>query len=291
MKVLLIGLGNSGRAHLRAYRNLGIQPYISDLDVEKELFWQRKGFPVGSLNEHYEYVDICVPTHLHYQLCKKWLEKTNVLIEKPFCLESAHAEELIQLAEKNGKKLAVCHNQLYYPLLEDLPWITVEKMVINRSYNEFYSGWVFAYGGGPLYETGYHALYIMLHWLRKKPKLEAYTTKDHGRQEIIFDNGFISIFPGKKSLDYILLPDENQILFPWYNSKHINLRLRQIDIYTYMALHREFPHTCTYRKMLQDWIMNIQNQPVFAVPRRLSPYLSLDCVKILEECEKWSDET
>ena len=96
MKVLLIGLGNSGRAHLRAYKSLlGIEVHVKDSDMARELSYKSLGYLLDDVKspDEYDYVDICVPTHLHYQLCKQWLNKTNVLVEKPFCLESAHAED------------------------------------------------------------------------------------------------------------------------------------------------------------------------------------------------------
>jgi UDP-2-acetamido-3-amino-2,3-dideoxy-glucuronate N-acetyltransferase len=61
-------------------------------------------------------VVIAAPALLHYKLAKQAiLAKKDVYVEKPLCLDSHEAEELIALAEKFGRILMVGHLLQYHP--------------------------------------------------------------------------------------------------------------------------------------------------------------------------------
>ena len=56
-------------------------------------------------------IHITTPPQTHFQLGKMCLEAgANVYIEKPFTLNTAEAEELINLAEMRGLKITAGHN-------------------------------------------------------------------------------------------------------------------------------------------------------------------------------------
>ena len=47
-----------------------------------------------------DFVSVCTPNHLHYEVCKAFLEAgINVVCEKPLCFEVNEAEELARQAE------------------------------------------------------------------------------------------------------------------------------------------------------------------------------------------------
>ena len=59
-------------------------------------------------------VAIVTPVFTHFELAKKALEMgKHVLVEKPFTYTTAHAEELIELAEKKRLKVLVDHTFLF----------------------------------------------------------------------------------------------------------------------------------------------------------------------------------
>jgi predicted dehydrogenase len=213
-----------------------------------------------------------------------------VLCEKLFTLEAKNAEELIKIAEGHGRKLGVVHNQLYYPLIEALE-PKINCMLIDRTYDEAYPSWVYTDGGGPLYETGYHAIYLLNHLMRPKPKLRCYRTNSQGHT-LTFDSAQIRVFMGSKLEDRIRLfyDDGDLTVFPWFNSQTEDKLLRRAAMYWYCATNgREMPHTSTYREMLDEWVTFIRKGNGSPVPARLSPYLSLETVTVLESCEKWRD--
>ncbi|MFM7200561.1 MAG: Gfo/Idh/MocA family protein [Myxococcota bacterium] len=77
-------------------------------------------------------VVIATPAPSHYPLAKQALEAgRHVFVEKPLCLEPAHAAELVQLAEARGLTLMVGHLLLYHPSLR---WIKQRLPELGRIY-------------------------------------------------------------------------------------------------------------------------------------------------------------
>lgn len=66
-------------------------------------------------------VAVATPVDSHFALARKALEHgKHVLVEKPFTRTSAQAEELIELAARQGVLLAVDHTFLFTPAVEKL---------------------------------------------------------------------------------------------------------------------------------------------------------------------------
>lgn len=67
-------------------------------------------------NDQIGAVVIATPASLHYEHVKAALEAgKHVLVEKPFALTAQHAQDLIDLSEKNNRVLMVGHTFLYNP--------------------------------------------------------------------------------------------------------------------------------------------------------------------------------
>lgn len=73
-------------------------------------------------------VDLVVvnsPNYLHFEYAKKALEaRKHVIVEKPFTSTVAEAQELLQLAEEQGRFITVYHNRRY-----DSDFLTVKKVI------------------------------------------------------------------------------------------------------------------------------------------------------------------
>jgi UDP-2-acetamido-3-amino-2,3-dideoxy-glucuronate N-acetyltransferase len=68
-----------------------------------------------------EGIVIAAPAVQHYPLAKRALESgKDVFVEKPLALHVEHAEELTQLAQKNGRVLMVGHLLQYHPAIQKL---------------------------------------------------------------------------------------------------------------------------------------------------------------------------
>lgn len=83
-------------------------------------------------NERLDAVFICVHTGLHYEMTLKALKRgLNVFLEKPFCLDTGQAEELIRLARYKGKILMVGHVVRFMQ-----PYIKLKQMVDTEKYGK-----------------------------------------------------------------------------------------------------------------------------------------------------------
>lgn len=72
-------------------------------------------------NKKVDIVSIATPVHTHYALAKQALTAgKHVLVEKPLTGSVAEAEELVDLAKKNGRVLMVDHTFIYHPAVEKI---------------------------------------------------------------------------------------------------------------------------------------------------------------------------
>ena len=141
MRVGLVGLGSMGSAHLTNYlemkkNNEGIEVVcICDVDEKKlvsgeatmgNLDVSKSGFDLSQYkhytcmeemikNEDLDFVDLCLPTHLHAPMAIKAMEMgVHVFCEKPMARSSKACNEMIATAKRTGKKLMIGHTLRYW---------------------------------------------------------------------------------------------------------------------------------------------------------------------------------
>ncbi len=118
INVAIIGIGHLGSRHLKVYSELkNLVNLVGVCDVKEERterlarhyhapFFEDYRDLVGKVDA----VNICVPTTMHYEIGKFFLEnKIHTFIEKPITMDVEQADKLIVLAEKNNLKLQVGH--------------------------------------------------------------------------------------------------------------------------------------------------------------------------------------
>ena len=113
-RILLIGVGRWGANHLRVLQSLPVDLFVAEHDPKR---LNASGLPEShrttdahSLFPIIDAAVIVTPAHSHYKLCRDLLEAgKDVFVEKPITLKSAEAEELMQLAKRNGAILQVGH--------------------------------------------------------------------------------------------------------------------------------------------------------------------------------------
>jgi len=72
----------------------------------------------SSREDGIEAVSIVTPNHVHYPVAKAFLEAgIHVICDKPMTVTSAEAEELVEIAEKQQRILAVTYNYSGYPMI------------------------------------------------------------------------------------------------------------------------------------------------------------------------------
>ncbi|WP_085522490.1 Gfo/Idh/MocA family protein [Tuberibacillus sp. Marseille-P3662] len=89
-------------------------------------------------------VSICLPNYLHAPVTIDALNAgKHVLCEKPMATSEQEAHDMMQAAEKNGKKLMIAHNQRFVP-----SHVTAKRLIENGDIGKVYSfRTTFGHGG------------------------------------------------------------------------------------------------------------------------------------------------
>jgi UDP-2-acetamido-3-amino-2,3-dideoxy-glucuronate N-acetyltransferase len=131
IQVGLVGVGGWGKNLARTFyqiRDCSLE-YICDLNSLK-LEKLRSQPPATKLTTRFEDlladsdlkgIAIATTAATHYPLCKAVLQAgKDVVVEKPFVLDLAEANELIELAARNDRALMIGHLLEYHPVLQRL---------------------------------------------------------------------------------------------------------------------------------------------------------------------------
>ncbi|UBZ05595.1 Gfo/Idh/MocA family oxidoreductase [Salegentibacter mishustinae] len=177
-KIGLIGTGGISDFHLRNYKKLGLQVMaISDRNLSKARTIRDKYFPDAKVYENYndllnqeeiEVVDITPHPQDRLPILKKALNaRKHVLSQKPLVLDLKDGEELVNLAKKNGVKLAVNQNGRWAPHFSYMRE-AIGAGIIGRPISVDFSlqwdqTWI---AGNPAFEAIHHMVLLdfSIHW-------------------------------------------------------------------------------------------------------------------------------
>lgn len=126
MKILLIGLGNFGLNHFRAWHEIGCggDLFIVEVDSAKHKAVASYRFPSDRVGtdikifwDSVDIVDIVTGTDTHFELCRKaLLSGKSVFVEKPMTMTADQARNVGELVEKSGGLLQVGYYYRYHPI-------------------------------------------------------------------------------------------------------------------------------------------------------------------------------
>lgn len=121
-KVGLIGTGFMGEFHARAWAQTpatlaGVTSKNPDRDCEIcDKFGSERYESVEELIDAVDVVDICTPTHLHYEMVLQAARAgKHIVCEKPLARTAENAEEMVQICRDAGVKLLVAHVVRFFP--------------------------------------------------------------------------------------------------------------------------------------------------------------------------------
>jgi len=198
----LVGCGRIAHIHMNAYKAIDktnvvalcevdinrARPFADLYKIDKIFSDYRQLFEIKDL----DLIDICTPTSTHEKLvCEAAAAGVNVLVEKPMGRNSKECERMIEEARKNGTKICVCHNQLFFPHVKQLKSIANSgdfNMISFRTSHRENFEWLKAHHlaqpwnvnpehGGILWEVGTHLAYLQLHFLEGINEVYALGTK------------------------------------------------------------------------------------------------------------------
>ena len=125
MKVGIVGCGYISGIHVHAWRDAGMS-VAAACDLNEEAATQfTKDFKIPShynsfsemlQKEDLSAVSVCVPPKFHTDIAVEALNSgCNVVVEKPFTVNTEEAERLMGTLKKSSGKLTIIHSQLYEP--------------------------------------------------------------------------------------------------------------------------------------------------------------------------------
>ncbi|WP_336023425.1 Gfo/Idh/MocA family oxidoreductase [Halobellus salinisoli] len=123
----VIGVGNMGRNHARAYEEIDETNLVGVFDVDSERAtdvaaeYGTTALSLDDLLAVADVVSVAVPTQFHYENVKRALQcDVHVLVEKPFVEEPRNGRELIDLADERDLALQVGHIERFNPAIQTL---------------------------------------------------------------------------------------------------------------------------------------------------------------------------
>lgn len=124
----VIGVGYLGRFHAEKYASLPQANLVGLCDIDTKRCQEiAKKHGVRSIDDYrqlvgqVEAVSIVTPTQSHYEIAKLFLENgVHVLLEKPITSTVAEAEQLIEIAQKNGLVLQIGHLERFNTVVNAL---------------------------------------------------------------------------------------------------------------------------------------------------------------------------
>ena len=177
LNVAILGQGRSGRSihgdylitvpHKYKVTHV-VEPIPERRDIAKNMF----GCAVhADYTELFGATDIdfvvnATPSHLHVPITTDLIRHGfHVLTEKPFAQTAQQVDDMIALAEKHGRMLAIFQQSRFAPYFEQVKSVIASGVLgrlvqISVQFNGFARRWDWQccqeYGGGNLYNTGPH---------------------------------------------------------------------------------------------------------------------------------------
>jgi len=141
-RTLIIGMGGRGTVWANEVKRHDHFTLAGIADVEPKLLAQwGEQFQISPEHRHEDYNEalvaggydvaiLAVPHHLHYPITKDVLNASlHCLVEKPFTLEMAQAEDLVQLADERKLVLEVVQNYRFNPLCRFIEHAITEQQL------------------------------------------------------------------------------------------------------------------------------------------------------------------
>ncbi|MBN2154791.1 MAG: Gfo/Idh/MocA family oxidoreductase [Candidatus Lokiarchaeota archaeon] len=184
IKVGLIGSGFIAEHHVNAYKrlpNVEIMGISSLMKQEAKKLMTKYSIPgepfadyTNLLKMDLDVVSLCIPNFLHETVGIEALEaQKHVLVEKPLTRTTKEGKNLIKTADRTGKSIYYCENNMYAPSFSKIKEIIKEgalgSIYMGRGKEQHsgpHSQWFYkknASGGGALLDLGIHDI-ALLRW-------------------------------------------------------------------------------------------------------------------------------
>ena len=171
--------------------------------------------------ERLDVVDICTPPQAHAPLAVEAMEGgCHVLLEKPMAVKLSDCDRMIRASQKYGSKLSIVHNQIFYPpflkarelvdggVVGKLTGMRILSLTHRDEYMPLKDHWVHKLPGGVVGETGPHAVYMSLVFLRNVKDVKVCARKSLEYPWVMYDDYRIEL-EGENMTSSIIISHTN----------------------------------------------------------------------------------
>jgi len=222
IRVIVVGIGNMGRSHALAYYKIPgfeVVGFVDRLPEKREALSTELGgipqfddFDTALAATKPDAVCICTYPDTHAELARKsLLAGAHVFVEKPLAVSVEEASDLVNLAQKSKKKLAVGYILRVHPSWKkfiEISHTLGKPLVMRMNLNQQSSGntWLthlnLMKSMSPIVDCGVHYVDVMCQMTRSKPirvhAIGARLTEqigsdmyNYGQLQVIFEDGSI----------------------------------------------------------------------------------------------------
>jgi len=197
IRIGIIGAGEIADLHAIGYRASTNAQLVAVADVKRALAETKKAQygaqeSYGSYedllrDERIDAVDVCIPNIYHAPAAIAAAEAgKHVLVEKPMATTLRDCDEMIAAAKRNGVKLMVGHNQLFFPPHNEAKRLIEAEIgksliLVTRLHSGFpFFGWRAdpkVCGGGFLLEACVHRFYLSRYLMGEIKRVSCMTAK------------------------------------------------------------------------------------------------------------------
>lgn len=217
LKFAIIGCGRIAERHAKQIIKHGLLAAVCDIKPEKAInlataFSAKAYFSIEELlaaEKELDVISICTPNGLHAHhaiLCLK--NGSNVICEKPLCINTKDGLKMIEAATTANKKLYVIKQNRYNP-----PVVFLKDLISNGNLGKIYSFEINCFwnrpdeyyidwkgkkelDGGTLYTQFSHFIDLM-YWLLGDVQHVNAITKNYAHQKIEFEDTGVVLFEMK----------------------------------------------------------------------------------------------
>jgi|YNPNPStandDraft_1061719.scaffolds.fasta_scaffold80102_1 predicted dehydrogenase len=258
LKIGVVGGGSVARPHMEAYVKSSHAGAVILADVSEDRLKAMSdewGIIKGTVTDYHalltddsiDVIDCCTPHHLHHPVAMDALRAgKHVIVEKPIAMTVEQGQEMIAEAKRQKRRLFVAMNQRMFPahlkakeLLTEgalgKPFLGIANIIGNEFDNmnradHWKGSWEKA-GGGALMDTGYHAVYMMQHFLGEAQAVTARTRRLLVQPQNKADDNSGVLLDCPNNVMVNIVVTYTALAHPWTEQRHIFGTEGSIHIY------------------------------------------------------------
>ncbi len=248
IRAAVVGVGHMGRYHVSIYSELNDVDLVGVVDVSKErasevaLSYGTTAYTdYRDLFGKVDAVTIAVPTSLHYEVTKPFIEHgIHVLLEKPIANTLEEATELFELAEKRGVHLQIGHVERFNGAVQEIKKIIKDPIFLEFRRVGPFTGRIT--DAGVVMDIMIHDIDIALNLINSRVKSinavggAVYTDKeDFAACQLLFENGcfasFISSRVTQEKIRTLSLSQKDAYVFLDFNEQDVQIHRQASSAY------------------------------------------------------------